>query len=141
MTNFTVMTDAQLAAHDASTSKRYQAAAIEAQATIAKQEQTLESLGAALNELRAITKAGDCHMSFETLIRAGCATIAARDARIAALEAHIREAAEQEYKNFVARDTVPETIRALRWHKRHLAALNHTEQPLAMVTDFEKGGA
>lgn len=46
MNNFTVMTDAQLAAHDASTSKRYQAAAQEAQATIAKQATRIAALEA-----------------------------------------------------------------------------------------------
>lgn len=44
MSNFTVMTDDQLAAHDASTSKRYQAAAQEAQATIAKQATRIAAL-------------------------------------------------------------------------------------------------
>jgi len=46
MNNFTVMTDAQLAAHDASTSKRYQAAAQEAQATIAKEATRIAALEA-----------------------------------------------------------------------------------------------
>jgi hypothetical protein len=67
MTDFTVLTPEQLAAHDASTSKRYQSAAQEAQATIAKQATRIAELMVAIRPFADLVKSTSGRIPTERL--------------------------------------------------------------------------